>query len=311
MTRYERTQKYVTFINNEWYAYFWNFILNNLDKDLSWKGLSLNPNITMDIIDNYIYLPWNWENVSKNPNLTFDFVLKYINKDWDWKILSENIKLYIIENNLHLPWDWTGISNNKNINIDFILKYKDQDFCWRTLSSHSNITIDNIVDTKYTLPWKWKYIALNPNITLNFIMKYKNKINWSLLSSNYNISMDIIDNDLPWNFDILSNNPHLTKEFINKHFDKFNLDVINQNSIENSIENIYFDFNNLNNINWKYLSGNNLYKNKQLFIERKLLEYMAAYRIQQWYIKISVDIQYKFARNKIFNDYNKLYKLII
>ncbi len=313
MTRRYRTKNYIKLINSQWTDYYWNFILNNLDKDLSWEGLSLNPNITMSIIDEYNYLPWVWEKVSCNPNITIDFLLKYINKDWDWFSLSENMNLDIIENNLNLPWDWDGISNNKDINIEFILKYKDQDFCWRTLSSHSNITIDNIIDTKYTLPWKWKYIMLNPNITLDFINKYKNKINWSVLSSNNYLSMDIIDNDLPWDYYILSNNPNLTNEFINKHIDKkniqFNWDVIYQkiNSTKNLTENIYFDFDNLNNINWKYLSGNNLYKNKQLFIERKLLEYMATYRIQQWYIKISVDIQYKFARNKIFNDYDKIY----
>jgi hypothetical protein len=282
MTRYKRTQNYLKLIDNQWTEYYWNFILNNLDKNLSWTGLSLNPNITMDIIEKYIYLPWVWKNVSSNPNLTFEFLLKYIDKDWDWYIISENMNLDIIEKNLHLSWDWDGISNNKNINIDFILKYQDQDFCWRTLSSHPNITINNIINTKKTLPWRWKYIMLNPNITLEFINKYKNKIDWDNIYNNplFALNPDIVSN--------LNN------------IDKFNTSSPNFNLF-------YIDNFNLNNINWKYLCGNHLYKNKQLFIERKLLEYMAAYRIQQWYIKISVDINYKYARKKINNNYDKIY----
>ncbi len=279
MTRRNRTKNYIKLINNQWTDYYWNFILNNLDKDLSWEGLSLNPNITMDIIDNYNYLPWIWEKVSCNPNITIDFLLKYINKDWDWFSLSENMNLDIIENNLNLPWDWDGISNNKNINIEFILKYKNHPFCWNSLSSHSNIIIDHIINTKKILPWRWKYIMLNPNITIDFINKYKNKIDWNILSNNPSINN--YENNQIINYD----------EYNITSSPNFNLDYID----------------NLNNINWKYLCGNHLYKNKQLFIERKLLEYMAAYRIQQWYIKISLDISYKFARNKIYNDYNKLY----
>ena len=35
---------------------------------------------------------------------------------------------------------------------------------------------------------------------------------------------------------------------------------------------------------------------------------MAAYKIQQWYNKVTTDINYKVCRNKINNTYNKLFK---
>ena len=386
MTRYRRTQNYIKLINNEWTSNYWNIIINNLDKDLSWSGLSANSNITLDIIENNLELPWKWDFISKNPNLTSDFFLKYINKDWnwydisqqsfvtidliksnihlnwDWDILSEIMSLDIIENNLEFPWDWDIISCNKNININFILKYKDQQFNWKHLSCHKNITIENILDTIYILPWKWTYISFNPNITIDFIKQYKNKINWDTLSLNNYINLDIIDNNFPWNFDYLSGNTNLTYNFINKHINKnwnwnlisqninildsdkinYNFFSFNKNLTEELIKNnlnknwnilglilnehisISFLFNyfnnydlsniscrndfhinqlNLININWKYFSGNHLIKCKEQFIERKILEYMAAYKIQQWYNKVSIDIKYKFARNRIYNSF--------
>ena len=49
------------------------------DKDWDLGGISQNPNITMEDIENNLDKPWNWECISRNPNLTLDFVIKYIN----------------------------------------------------------------------------------------------------------------------------------------------------------------------------------------------------------------------------------------
>ena len=38
-------------LENEWSQYWFQFILDNLDKPWVWKELSYNPNITWDIIE--------------------------------------------------------------------------------------------------------------------------------------------------------------------------------------------------------------------------------------------------------------------
>jgi hypothetical protein len=60
--------------------------------------ISLNPNVTMEIIEKHYDLPWNWHSISRNPNITMKIIEKYPNKPWDWTVISYksqfNNKLY-------------------------------------------------------------------------------------------------------------------------------------------------------------------------------------------------------------------------
>ena len=59
--------------------HFINFINKYSNKPWNWTYLSVNPNITFDIIEKYIDKPWNCFFISlKNNNTTFDIVEKYI-----------------------------------------------------------------------------------------------------------------------------------------------------------------------------------------------------------------------------------------
>jgi hypothetical protein len=56
----------------------------------AWRGISKNPNITMDIIEQNKQYPWEYKYVSENPNLTFEFIQNNINVSWDWYKISKN-----------------------------------------------------------------------------------------------------------------------------------------------------------------------------------------------------------------------------
>ena len=60
------------------------------DEAWDWRGISKNPNITMDIIEKYPNKPWDWWWISQNPNITMDIIEKYPNKAWSWWGISRN-----------------------------------------------------------------------------------------------------------------------------------------------------------------------------------------------------------------------------
>jgi len=64
----------------------------NLHKNWSWYGLSMNPNITWQDVQNNPELPWSWEQLSLHPELKWDFVKKHPVKPWDWNIYLSNRK---------------------------------------------------------------------------------------------------------------------------------------------------------------------------------------------------------------------------
>ena len=54
------------------------------DKPWNWKGISRNPNVTMDMIERHPDKPWHWDYVSLNPNLTMEMIERHPDKPWDW-----------------------------------------------------------------------------------------------------------------------------------------------------------------------------------------------------------------------------------
>ena len=65
-------------------------IKNFPDEDWNWCGLSCNPNITWDIVQDNPAKPWDWIYLSGNPNITWDIVLDNPDEKWDWGFLSYN-----------------------------------------------------------------------------------------------------------------------------------------------------------------------------------------------------------------------------
>ncbi len=42
------------------------------NKPWDWRGISWNPNITMEVIEKYPDKPWKWYGISRNSNITME-----------------------------------------------------------------------------------------------------------------------------------------------------------------------------------------------------------------------------------------------
>ena len=86
------------------------------EKPWEWEWISLNPNLTMEIIEKYPDKPWKWEWISSNPNITMEMIEKYPDKPWNWDFISENPNLTMEFIEKHLDKiNFNTLSKNKII----------------------------------------------------------------------------------------------------------------------------------------------------------------------------------------------------
>ena len=116
-----------------------------------------------------------------------------------------------------------------------------------------------------------------------FVLKYSDKLDWDCISRNPNISMDMLEKypDKPWNWNTISCNPNITMDIIEKYPD--------------------------NPWDWYRISCNPFNYEKELFIEKRIKEYLASYRIQQYYWKSICNPYCRIGYNKVNRDYDKLF----
>lgn len=208
---------------------------NNLregENGFNWEELSQNSGITMEIICEYIDKPWDFSCVSINPNLTIEMIQKFPYQKWNWEYISRNpaFKMDTIESNLDLPWNWEAISRNPNLTPEFIEKYfrefTEQGSAYSNYGFCEKINLD-MVEKNLELNWNWRGISANSGLTIPFIRKYRNyengngphwsvisisyKLDWGIISKNPVITFEIMqeNDDLPWDYNGFSQNPNL------------------------------------------------------------------------------------------------------
>ena len=69
---------------------YWQFIIDNPDKDWNWNLISENPNITWEIIQNNSDKPWSRNKILSNKNITWEIIQNNFDKKWCWKYISIN-----------------------------------------------------------------------------------------------------------------------------------------------------------------------------------------------------------------------------
>lgn len=155
-------------INNPTYNWCWENVFHN--NNLTWENIkyimsilpeissnsmssiSLNANITCDIVRNNPDIKWDWYYLGLNPNINIDFVkenFEKFNKALAWALISKNknITWKNICDNPDVPWDWTGISENPNVTWEIISNNLDEPWNWNCiLSNNPNITFEIFLD---------------------------------------------------------------------------------------------------------------------------------------------------------------------
>ena len=116
-----------------------------------------------------------------------------------------------------------------------------------------------------------------------FVLKYSDKIDWREISCNPNITMSFIEKypDKEWDWYWISENPNITMDIIEKCSDKP--------------------------WNWYWISYNPFNYEKELFTEKQMRKYLAAYRIQQYWDKAITNPSCTVGRNKINRNYDELF----
>ena len=122
-----------------------------------------------------------------------------------------------------------------------------------------------------------------PNITFKIIEDNpKLPWNWSTLSSNPNITFDIIveNPDKPWALCIFSENPNITFKIIE--------------------DNPHLPW------DWSMLSENPFTKERELFMEQKMREHLAAFKIQTYWRRANENPQYELCKRRLMRECEEL-----
>ena len=74
-------------LKDEWALHWYQFILNNIDKELDWDYIAEYPNITWEIIRNNLDKPWDWEYLTVNKYITMDIIQNNLDMPWEWYLI--------------------------------------------------------------------------------------------------------------------------------------------------------------------------------------------------------------------------------
>ena len=139
----------------------------------NWAMLSINKNITWEIVKENINRPWDWFRLSRNKNITWEFVKGNMDKPWDWHGLSrnENITWEIVKENTTLPWNWYELSCNEHSTWEIVKENMDSPWDWSELSKNRDMLLSlddkkNIVLEHHSasvIQRVWRIVVSNPN----------------------------------------------------------------------------------------------------------------------------------------------------
>lgn len=133
-----------------------DFVINNLDKTWNWYYVSKNLTITWTFIEQNLVndnpLPLSWKGLSLNPNIMNEkniekICIEYGDKNWDWtSIYLNSAEIHNIYNNTEKKnkvhenvFRWYNPSLNPNITLDYISKH------------NNSIGIDCLMNNKFLL----------------------------------------------------------------------------------------------------------------------------------------------------------------
>jgi len=192
-----------------------------------WYNISMNSNVTMDMIRKYNDKPWIRDAIFCNPNLDLQYVVDTItelqlnkkNKDQTTKVITDGWYRYraactlplsvIDDNKAQYPWlcHDTGLSSNPQLTEIYINSHPEVGWRWsQIISNNTNIStnyIETCVINKHIDDQNKKQ---NVNQGTNY-QQQQQDINWRLVSGrNPNVDVDYIEQHRQrnWNWELLS-----------------------------------------------------------------------------------------------------------
>ena len=149
---YDKNRNYCTDQESD---YEWEPIPENFGDELSeidYIYLSLNPNITWEIVQDNPDKPWNYYYLSRNSNITWKIVQDNPNEPWNYDALSlnPNITWEIVRDNPDKPWNYYYMSQNPNISWEIVEANPNEDWNYYHLSGNKmTVARENFIRRKF------------------------------------------------------------------------------------------------------------------------------------------------------------------
>lgn len=163
-----------------------------------WDRISMNKNMTEEVIRQNPDIPWDYESMSHNPNITLQFVLENLDKPWDYEALSchPNISFQDILQHPEVPWNHKGISCNRKVKMTDVLNHPEIKWNSNCLAQHLNI--DDVLTHRNILLREG--ICINSTLREDHILSHP-EIHWkyAMLIHNKSISIDFLLSKCPKN----------------------------------------------------------------------------------------------------------------
>lgn len=192
-------------------------ITSDIDRIANWKlqpdlfrysGLSANPNMTREFIDNHPDLPWDWVLLWANPSVYKLGDPELINAECKWFGLSQNptVTWEFIRENINQAWNWEQLSRHSAITFSVVMtdplfpgNLLNPDNFSLNLSLTPEIVGQNPeftpINSNTVITWNWENLSVNPYIvTLDFLTRNtEKKWDWPYVARNHGITVDCLE----------------------------------------------------------------------------------------------------------------------
>ena len=208
---------------------------------------------------------------------TKQFIEK-IKLDTSYEMLKNEIEIGKKNGEIYNLYFWDEIIYHDFFRIEWLKecnKSNDNPFYYSCfwdfeyISDHPNFDI-NWVNEYPNEDWDWENIGNAKKFDISWVTQFPNKSwNWELISINTNFSMDWVYQypNKAWDWDYINENDYYKIVFIRKTFNIQDTDIF----------------------------------------QKKIREYMATYKIQQWWKEITISPNYQIGRKFINKKYDELF----
>lgn len=222
---------------------------------------------------------------------------------WSFKDISDLYKFDISWVDLYPneEWDWDNISANFKLDIEWVRKYPDKKWNFKYISSSFDFNI-NWIKEYPNKPWDWSEISTSTNFCIEWIDLYPDKEwDWNFISNSYKINCEWLKKypDKNWNWEHIILSKHFTLGWLKYFPDEWTVEIVLEMINKKNKQKIPID-------DFIYRVKHKE-DDKTVFYNSNFRQYMAAYKIQQWWHFITMSPNYKIGRKFINKKYDDLF----
>jgi hypothetical protein len=228
---------------------------------------------------------WDFEYISMSKNFDIAWLEYFPDEVWDWSefINSKYFTIKWVEKYPDGPWGWDNFAWHNNFDISWVERFPDKDWDWFQISSSKNMKSHWIIATDY--PWVWQNVVQNSAFSIEWVANMEDeKKHW--IAELYKQHTDPTSPALPVY-------PWCTEPLL--------IDNVNRGQLRGPAH--CSSARSCDSGTSRWLPPD---KFKEYY-EQRWREYMAVYKIQQWWKYITISPNYAIGRRFIERSYDNLF----